>query len=79
MPTGQKALFSVEIAEGTGYLRHYLGTHAQGAFGTQDYFWVSTPIKLYGKGGTQVNLRADRDLATGTAKFRLSLSGHLEW
>jgi hypothetical protein len=78
MPTGQKALFSVEVDQGSGAVRHYLGTHAVGAFGSADYFWVSTPAKFYAKGGTKVNLRADRDIATGTATFRLSLSGHLE-
>ena len=78
MPTGQKALFSILVDQGSGAVRHYLGTHAVGAFGPSDYFWVSTPSKFYAKGGTKVDLRADRDIATGTATFRLSLSGHLE-
>jgi hypothetical protein len=78
MPTGQKALFGVEVDQGSGAMRHYLGAHAAGAFGSADYYWASTPAKFYAKGGTQVNLRADRDLATGSAKFRLALSGYLQ-
>ena len=78
MPRGQKALFSVEVDQGSGAVRHYLGSQPAGAFGGKDYFWASTPAKFYAKGGTQVNLRADRDLATGTAKFRLALSGYLQ-
>jgi len=78
MPTGQKALFGIVVQNASGTVRHYLGTHAVGSFGGQDYFWVSTPAKFYADAATKVDLRADRDLTTGTATFRLSLSGYLE-
>jgi hypothetical protein len=78
MPHGQKALFGIITTVGGAQVRHYLGTNALGAFGGQDYFWVSTPIKIYADSGTTVTLRADRDVATGTATFRFSVSGQLQ-
>jgi hypothetical protein len=78
MPTGQKALFGIITTAGGTQVRHYLGTHALGAFGGDDYYWVSGPASIYADPGTEVTLRADRDIATGTATFRMSISGHLE-
>ncbi len=77
MPHGQKALFGIITTAGGVQVRHYLGTNAAGAFGGQDYFWVSGPAHIYADPGTNVTLRADRDTATGTATFRFSVSGHL--
>ena len=78
MPHGQKALFGIITTVGGVQVRHYLGTHAVGAFGGQDYYWVSGPARIYADKGTNVTLRADRDIATGVATFRFSVSGHLE-
>ena len=78
LPAGQKGLFSILVDQGSGPVRHYLGANTTGTFGAPDYFWVSTPAKFYAKGGTQLDLRADRDIATGTATFRISISGYLE-
>jgi len=77
MPQGQKALFGIITTAGGVQVRHYLGTNAVGAFGSADYFWVSTPAKIYADPGTTVTLRADRDVATGTSSFRFSVSGRL--
>ncbi len=77
MPNGQKALFGIITTAGGVQVRHYLGTNAAAAFGGQDYFWVSGPVHIYADPGTNVTLRADRDIATGTATFRFSVSGHL--
>ena len=69
MPHGQKALFGI-ITTARGFqVRHYLGMNAAGAYGGQDYFWVSGPAHIYADLGTNVTLRADRDIATGTATF----------
>ena len=78
MPTGQKALFGIITTVGGTPVRHYLGTHALGKFVAQDYYWISGPAQIYAAPGTTVTLRADRDVATGTATFRMSISGHLE-
>jgi hypothetical protein len=78
MPTGQKALFGIITTGGGTQVRHYLGTHALTAFGASDYYWVSGPAHIYADPGTTVTLRADRDAATGSATFRMSVSGHLE-
>ena len=78
MPKGQKALFGIITTVGGTQVRHYLGTNATGAFGADDYYWVSGPTRIYAGPGTQVTLRADRDVGAGTAVFRFSLSGHLE-
>ncbi len=78
LPHGQQALFGIITTGGGVQVRHYLGTHAVGAFGGQDYFWVSGPAHIYADPGTNVTLRADRDMAAGTATFRFSVSGHLQ-
>ena len=65
MPNGQKALFGIITTAGGVQVRHYLGTNAAGAFGGQGYFWVSGPAHIYADPGTNVTLRADRDIATG--------------
>ena len=78
MPKGQKALFGVITTGGGTQVRHYLGTHTAGGFGAPDYFWVSTPVHIYADPGSQVTLRADRDIASGNAVFRMSLSGHFQ-
>jgi len=78
MPRGQKALFGIITSVGGTQVRHYLGTHALEQFGGGDYYWVSNPASLYAGPGTTVTLRADRDIGTGTATFRFSVSGHLE-
>jgi hypothetical protein len=77
LPHGQKALFGIITTAGGVQVRHYLGTNAAGAFGGQDHFWVSGPAQIYADPGTNVTLRADRDMVTGTATFRFSVSGHL--
>src|SRR5262249_59774428 len=61
MPRGQKALFGIITTVGGVQGRHYLGTHSEGAFGSQDYFWFSIPAKIYAGPGTTVMLRADRN------------------
>ena len=79
MPTGQKCLFSVITTIGgapTG-TRHYLDSDAMGKFGAPDYFRAGQVVRLYADSGTTVMLRADRDLATGNATARMSISGHL--
>lgn len=78
MPEGQKALFGIITMAGGTEVRHYLGTHALTAFGGNDYYWVSGPARIYAAPGTIVTLRADRDADTGSATFRMSVSGHLE-
>jgi hypothetical protein len=78
MPTGQKALFGIITTAGGTEVRHYLGTHELAAFGASDYYWVSRPAHIYADPGTTVTLRADRDADTGTATFRMSISGRLE-
>ena len=78
MPQGQKALFGIITTAGGTQVRHYLGTHALGAFGGNDYYWVSGASTISADPGTSVTLRADRDVTTGTAKFRMSISGRLE-
>jgi hypothetical protein len=79
VPTGQKAVFSVFTTIGgapTG-TQHYLHTDAMGNFGAPDYFRAGQVVRLYADPGTTVMLRADRDLATGSALARMSISGHL--
>jgi hypothetical protein len=78
MPHGQKALFGIITTVGGTQVRHYLGANGLGPFGAQDYYWVSGPTSIYASPGTQVTLRADRDVAVGAAVFRFSVSGHLE-
>lgn len=78
MPHGQKALFGIIATVAGVQVRHYLGTHAVSAFGGEDYFWVSGPATIYADPDTTVTLRADRDIATGTATFRFSVSGRLQ-
>ena len=78
MPHGQKALFGIITTAGGVQVRHYLGSNAMGPFGGQDYFWMSGPTHIYADPGSQVTLRADRDIAAGTAIFRFSVSGHLQ-
>ncbi len=79
MPTGQKCLFSVITTIGgasTG-TRHYLDSDALGKFGAPDYFRAGQVVRLYADPKTTVMLRADRDVATGTATARMSISGYL--
>lgn len=79
MPTGQKCLFSVITTIGgasTG-TRHYLDSDALGKFGAPDYFRAGQVVRLYADPKTTVMLRADRDIATGTATARMSISGYL--
>ena len=79
MPTGQKCLFSIftSLAGQTTGTRHVLETAALGKLGATDHFQTAQVVRLYADPGTAVTLRADRDLATGTATARMSLSGHL--
>jgi hypothetical protein len=79
MPTGQKCVFSVITTIGgasTG-ARHYLDSDAMGKFGAPDYFRAGQVVRLYADPKTTVMLRADRDLAVGSATARMSISGHL--
>lgn len=79
MPTGQKCLLSVLtlLAGQTTATQHRLETVALGKFGATDHFRAAQVVRLYADPGTTVTLRADRDLATGTATARMSLSGKL--
>ena len=79
MPTGQKCLFSIFTSlagQATG-TQHVLETVALGKFGATDQFRTAQVVRLYADPGTNVTLRADRDLATGTATARMSLAGQL--
>ena len=79
MPTGQKCLFSIFTSlagQATG-TQHVLETVALGKFGATDQFRTAQVVRLFADPGTTVMLRADRDLATGTATARMSLSGQL--
>lgn len=79
MPTGQKCLFSIftSLAGQPTGTRHLLETTTLGQFGASVSFRASQVVRLYADPGTTVMLRADRDVATGTAVARMSLSGHL--
>jgi hypothetical protein len=79
MPTGQKCLFSIftSLAGQSTPTRHLLETVSFGKFGAPDYFRTAQVVRLYADPGTGVMLRADRDLTTGTATARMSLSGKL--
>ncbi len=79
VPTGQKVLFSVitTIGGATTGTRHYLDTDALGSFGAPDYFRAGQLVRLYADPGTTVMLRAIRDVATGDALARMSISGYL--
>jgi hypothetical protein len=78
-PTGQKCLFSVltSLAGQPVSTRHYLESTPLGKFGAQDYFRAGQVVRLYADPGTVVTLRIDRDLATGDALARMSISGEL--
>jgi hypothetical protein len=79
IPTGQKCLFSVITTIGgapTG-TRHYLDSDAMGKFGAPDYFRAGQVVRLYADPKTTVMLRVDRDIATGDATARMSISGYL--
>ncbi len=78
-PAGQKCLFSVITflaGQSTG-TRHYLESTPLGKFGAPDYFRAGQVVRLYADPGTSVTLRVDRDLATGDALARMSISGEL--
>jgi len=78
MPAGQKCLFSVFTSlAGQPSIRHYLESTALGKFGAPDYFRAGQVVCLYADQGTTVTLRADRDITTGEAVARMSLSGKL--
>jgi hypothetical protein len=78
LPAGQNGVFSVItlVAGQTTGTEHHLATAAV-KFGASDIFRAGQVVRLYADPGTTVTLRADRDLAKGAGKARMSLSGQL--
>lgn len=79
LPAGQKCLFSVATfvnGQTTGTW-HYLASGPVGKFGPFDCFRTGQVVRLYADPGTQVQLRADRDIPDGKGVARMSLSGYL--
>jgi hypothetical protein len=74
LPAGQK--FSAGVY--TDFARtHHLVSTARGSFGGEELFEISQPIRLYVGPGASLNVRVDRDVASGAGQARFTISGYL--
>jgi len=74
LPPGQKFSAGVNI----DFVRtHHLVSTARGAFGGNELFEISQPIRLYVGPGSSLNVRVDRDTGSGAGQARFTVSGYL--
>jgi hypothetical protein len=74
LPPGQK--FSAGVHSEFTRMHHLVST-ARGSFGSSDLFEISQPIRIYVGPGASLNVRVDRDLASGAGQARFTVSGYL--